>query len=265
MARILRFAAALAGSLYGIAAQSPPARPAFDSFEVATIKSADGSKGRFIRMRSEHELFAKNYTLKSLIAAAYSVPPIAISGGPPWLDSEYFDISAKTPGEVRPNLDEQMSMMRALLTERFKLKFERQEKTMSIYTLSVAKTGVKLKESASLPDALPELVSTVYPSHLSLPARNATIAQFAAMLQRAVLERPVVDATGLTGRFDFTLEWAADETQFGGQVHSVATPEDPARPSLFAALQEQLGLRLQAGKGPFPIFLILNAERPSEN
>ena len=255
----------MAASLCGTSAQLPPNRPAFDSFEVATIKLAEPSPGRFIRMRSEHELFAKNFTLKTLIAAAYGVPPIAISGGPPWLDSDHFDIRGKTPGEVRPNLDEQMSMFRALLTERFKLRFERQEKIFSIYTLSVANGGVKFKESIAPPDALPELVSTVYPSHLSLPARNATMAQFTAMLQRAVLERPVVDATGLLGRYDFTLEWAADETQFGGQLHSVASPEDPARPSLFAALQEQLGLRLQAGKGPFQVFLISNAQRPSEN
>jgi uncharacterized protein (TIGR03435 family) len=96
-----------------------------------------------------------------------------------------------------------------------------------------------------------------------LPARNATMAQFASIMNRAILDRPVVDKTGLSGKYDFDLEWTPDETQFGGQVPQ-GTPEHP-KPDLFAALQQQLGLRLEATKGPIEALVIDRVERPSEN
>ncbi len=104
-------------------------------FEVATIKPThpDWTKGRFIRMQTAHEFVARNHALKTLIAAAYNVSPRAIFGGPEWLESEHFDILAKTPGEVRPSLDDQMAMLRKLLAERFKLEFRREKKT-SLFT-----------------------------------------------------------------------------------------------------------------------------------
>src|SRR5580692_7477813 len=168
----------------GMFAQSPPARPAFDSFEVATIKpAAPDSRGRYVRMQSTHQLFAKNFTLKELVGYAFSLTPRAISGGPAWIESDRYDILAGTPGEVRPNPDEQMQMMRKLLTDRFSLSFHREPKEFPIYALTVAKNGPKLQASSAPPDALPDLVNVVYPeepggARIKLPARNATMAQF---------------------------------------------------------------------------------------
>jgi uncharacterized protein (TIGR03435 family) len=252
-------------------AQSPPARPAFDAFEVATIKPTDPeiSQGRYIKMQSAHRFYAKNYTLKRLVGAAYNLNPRMISGGPPWIDSDTYDIVAATPGEVQPSLDEQMSMLRNLLTERFKLIFHRQQETLPIYALTVAKSGSKLKESAGPPDALPELIGVVYPdpagAHLKLPARNATMAQFASMMQRAVLDRPVVDQTGLPGKYDFDLEWTPDESQFDGAINRSTNTDAAPTPGLFAALQQQLGLRLDATRGTVDGVVIDQVERPSEN
>jgi uncharacterized protein (TIGR03435 family) len=257
--------AALVLSSCGMFAQAPAARPAFDSFEVATIKpvASTAKSPRFITMQGSNRFVEKDYTLKLLIAAAYNLNPRTISGGPGWLDSDHYDITALTPGEVVPTRDEQMAMLRSLLTERFKLTFHREQKEFSIFALEVAKGGSKLKETAASPGDPSKLVSIVYPQKMVMPGRNATMAEFCSTLQRAVLDRPVVDKTGLAGRFDFDLEWAPDETQFGGEVK--AASDDAPSPHLFAAVQEQLGLRLVAAKGPVEALVVDKVERPSEN
>jgi uncharacterized protein (TIGR03435 family) len=172
------------------------------AFEVATIKptAPDAKAGRYITMQGTNRFVAKYYTLKLLIAAAYNLSPKVISGGPAWVDDDHFDIEALTPGETRPSQPEQMAMLRTLLSERFKLSFHREEKEFSIYALEVAKGGPKLKESTAAASDPPQLISTVYPpARIHLPAKNATMSDFTSLLQRALLDRPVVDRTGLTG------------------------------------------------------------------
>jgi len=258
----------LALAATGIFAQSPPTRPAFNAFEVATIKpTSPDSRGRYIRMQSVNRFYARGFSLQQLVAAAYSLTPRAISAGPAWTDSDLFDILASTPGEVQPNLDEQMAMLRKLLTDRFQLTFHREPKELPIFAITVAKGGPKLKPSAAPPGALPELVNVIYPEekggvHVVLPARSATIVQLAKMMQRAVLDRAVVDQTGLSGVYDFDLEWTPDESQFSGNLPRSV---EPTKPSLFTAMQEQLGLRLEATKGPVQVLIIDRVERPSEN
>jgi len=256
---------ALGISVSGMIAQSPGPRPKFDAFEVATIKPVDpdAKAGRYIIMQGTNRFVEKAYTLKLLIAAAYDLNPRTISGGPGWIESDHYDIVAVTPGEVRPTHDEQMSMLRNLLADRFKLTFHREQKVFSIYELEVAKSGPKLKASTAAPDDPPALISTVYPQRIVMPARNVTMSDLARLMQRAILDRPVVDKTGLTGRYDFDLEWAPDETQFGGEV-PVASAEAPSLP-LFSAIQQQLGLRLEATKGPVAALVVDKAERPSAN
>jgi uncharacterized protein (TIGR03435 family) len=268
MIRLLTVSAFALVSTCGMFAQAPAARPAFDAFEVATIKPATpDSPGRWIKMQSANRFFAKNHTLKSLIQAAYNLTPRAISGGPSWIDSDRYEILAKTPGDIRPSLDEQMAMLRKLLADRFKLAFHREEKEFSIYALTVAKTGSKLKESTVSPDATPEgpppLVFVLSPETVRLPARHATMAELASVMQRAALDRPVVDQTGLSGRYDFDLEWTPDENQFGG-LGLRGTPES-TKPGLFAAIQQQLGLKLEATKGPIETLVVDHAEKPGDN
>ena len=244
------------------AGETGPPAPAF---EVATVKpvQSNDKAARFITMQGNNRFVVKYYTLKLLIAAAYDLSPKVISGGPAWIESDHFDILALTPGEKRPARDEQMAMLRSLLADRFKLSFHREEKTFAIYELDVAKSGPKLKASAEAPEDPPQLISTVYPDHLHLPARNATMAEFASLLQRAVLDRPVVDKTGLGSRYDFDLNWTADETQFGGEVP--AAPADAQSPPFFRAIEEQLGLRLEAKRGPMEALIVDSAEQPSAN
>jgi uncharacterized protein (TIGR03435 family) len=233
------------------------------AFEVATIKPVDpGPKaGRFMRMEGTHRFEARNYTLRLLIAAAYDLNPRTISGGPSWADSDKFEIHAVTPGDSAPNHDAQMLMLRTLLTERFHLAFHRQSKDFAIYEITVAKGGPTLAPTLT-PGAEPQVTSIVYADKMVMPARNATISDLARVMQRAILDRPVVDRTGLTGRYNFNLEWAPDETQFGGEMPPMT---DSQSPPLLIAMQQQLGLQMKAVKGPVDAMVIERVQKPSGN
>jgi len=250
-----------AGALAQAPVTNTTGKPAFESFEVATVKLVDPNQppGRFFKMDRPHRWIAMNFTLTNLIALAYDLNPRTISGGPGWMESEHFNIEAVTPGDARPTRLEQMQMLRALLVERFGLKFHRQQKEFAIYELTVAKGGPKLKDAAN-PDAQPELVGVVYPGKIEVPAKSVTMDDFVAMLQRATLDRPTVNKTGLTGVYDFTLDWAQDESQYGGELQKA--PDDAQVPPLFTAVQEQLGLKLQATRGMVNAMVVDSAVKP---
>src|ERR1035437_9518523 len=252
----------------GAFAQPATPRPSFSEFEVASIKPTPPSAGgRWIRMLSTNEFAAKNHAVKTLIAAAYDLNPQAILGGPTWVESDRYDIVARTPGGVRSTLNEQMLMLRKLLADRVRLTFHREEKEMRVYALTVARGGPKLKESTLSPDQSPQgpppLIFVVSPQLVKLPGHYATMAEFASILQRSALENPVLDRTGLSGRYDFDLEFTPDETVFGGALGKGT--DDSTSPNLFGAIQQQLGLRLEATKGPVQALVIDRVERPSEN
>jgi len=246
-------------------------RPSFEAFEVATIKPArpgEVNAGRYIRMRGA-QFQVKNYTVDGLIAAAYDLNPKAIFGGPAWAASERYEITATTPGELRPVYDEQMRMLRKLLSDRFNLEFHRGKKEFAIYEITVAKGGSKLKASTAPPDEPYNITSTLYPApgggigYALLPARNVTIQQFASVLQRAILDRPVVDNTGLAGRFDFDLEWSPGQGEFGGELPPA--PEESRKAGIFEAMQQQLGLKIAATRGLIDTIVIDRVDRPSQN
>jgi uncharacterized protein (TIGR03435 family) len=251
----------LPGLLFATAllAQSPPA------FEVATIKPADpDSRGRYITMQSAHQFLARNHTVRTLIMAAYNLHERAVAGGPVWADTERFEITAITPGEGRPTQDQQMAMLRQLLTDRFHLTFHREPKELSVYAIVPAKTGPKLAATTTTPEKAGVLAIHMFPDHAEFPARNARVLDLASVLQRAALDRPVIDRTGLTGRYDYDLAWTPDESQFGGFRAAEPTNGSP-KPDLFAAIQQQLGLRLEATKAPVDVIVIDHVDHPSAN
>jgi uncharacterized protein (TIGR03435 family) len=252
--------------------QSPATRPAFEAFEVATIKPTAPEElngGRFIRMQSAHRFEAKNVSVSGLISAAYDLNPEMISGGPAWLEKDRYDVVAAAPGESRPSYDDEMRMLRKLLNDRFNLKFHRAEKEFAIYEVTVARSGPKLRLTSAQPDEPSNVTSTLRPAasggidYVLLPARNITLVQFASVLQRAILDRPVVDHTGLTERYDFDIEWTPDGSQFGGQLPP--GPPDSGKPGLFTALREQLGLKIEATRGPIETLVIDRVAKPSDN
>jgi uncharacterized protein (TIGR03435 family) len=162
-----------------------------------------------------------------------------------------------------------MRMLRKLLSDRFDLTFHRKKEEFAIFELTVAKNGAKLKPSSAPPEEPYNVTTTLYPAasggidHALLPAHNITIQQFASVLQRAILDRPVVDNTQLAGRYDFDLEWTPDESNFGGTLPK--GPPDSSKPGLFTAIQQQLGLRIEATRGPIDTLVIDGLTRPSDN
>lgn len=250
--------------------QSTSSRPSFDAFEVATIKptAPDWKSGRYIRMEGAHEFVVRNHVLRTLIAAAYNLNPKTISGGPAWVDSNHFDIVAETPGDTPPTYDEQMTMLQKLLADRFDLNFHREQKQLPVYALRIANSGPKLKRSTASPDSFPQgpppLIFTVSLPTVHLPARYASMAELASVFQRAVLDRPVVDETGLSGRYDFDLEFTPDETEWGG-AFAGRQNTDSDKPGLYTAMKEQLGLKLEAAIGPVETLVIDHIERPTPN
>jgi uncharacterized protein (TIGR03435 family) len=257
----------VANSLF---AQAPPTRPAFAEFEVATVKRAPvdwPSAGRSMAMKTTHQFVVKNFPLRMMLAAAYNLTPKAVSGGPSWLDSDGYDVLGETPGSVRPTFEEQMTMLRKLLAERFNLTFHLEEKEFSIYTLTVARGGPKLMEAAptSLPEGAPLPYFLLSPQGAKLTARSATMFEVAWAMQRTAVDRPVVDKTGLSGRYDIDLEWTPDETQFPANKLAFEGEAEHPNPDLFTAMQAQLGLRLEATKGPIATLVIDRVTRPTEN
>ena len=243
---------------------TPMAANADPAFEVATIKPSNPDapgKGFTVRGR---QFATFNTTLNDLITFAYGLHAKQIEGGPDWLGKDKYDITAKPDGEGQPNDKQWRVMLQKLLADRFQLKFNRQKKDLPVYAIVIAKSGSKLTKSEGDPNGLPGLF---FRGLGDLPARNANMADFAGLLQGAVLDRPVVDQTGLSGRFDFTLKWTPDESQFTGMgVHVPAATDNPdAPPDLFTAIQEQLGLKLESTKAPVDVLVIDNVQKPSSN
>jgi uncharacterized protein (TIGR03435 family) len=233
------------------------------AFEVATIKpSKPGTPGKSLLMKGPRQFVTTNTSLADLITFAYGMHVRQITGGPSWLESDLFDIIGQPEAEGTPNRKQLEGMLQRLLADRFKLAFHREKKELSVYAIIVGKNGPKLLKSTSDPNGLPGLF---FRGLGVLPARNSNISDLAGVLQSVVLERPVVDQTGLSGRYDFELKWTPDESQFSGQGAKVRRDDPDAPPDLFTAIQEQLGLQLKSTKASVDVLVIDRVEKPSEN
>ena len=229
------------------------------TYEVATLKPASPyATGSGMRV-SGRRLEALNMSLSGLIEFSYELHKSQIENTPDWDSKDKFDATMLYPGDTYPNDVECKAMVRQLLADRFELRFHRANKQLNAYSLEVAKSGPKLAKSEGDPNGLPGL-------HFSAPgvfgAQNASMADFANELQRTVMSRPVIDNTGLSGRFDFGLEWTPDELQFGGR--SVDANVNSNKPDLSKALEEQLGLRLQSTRMSVATFSIDRLNRPTD-
>lgn len=185
-----------------------------------------------------------NVTLKEVLGEAYQVKQYQIAGGPGWLDSERFDITATIPAGARREVPK---MLQTLAAERFGLSLHRETRELPVYVLQVGKNGSKLKPAKSATGISRDTDGT----HSHLTAETTMAAFVDSLSQR--LDRPVLDETGLTGAFEITLDWASDS---GG---------DPVGPSIFTAVQEQLGLKLESRRSGVEILVIDHADKPSEN
>lgn len=241
-------------------AQSPAAR---SEFEVASIKpNVTGDPGRYLKP-APGRVTVSNMTVKDLLTIAYQVRDFQISGGPAWVNHDHYDIEAKIDGIAAPKQVQQM--LRALLEYRFGLKVHRETKELSIYELAVAKSGLKIqpaKEGSCIElDPGKQVATGRKASDFcgysgmrggNLDATKQRMPDLAISLS-FILGRTVVDRTGLSEAFDIHLEFAP-----------INSP-DSTSPSIFTAVQEQLGLRLESGKGPVEVLVIDMVEKPSEN
>lgn len=219
-------------------------------FEVASIRPdrAGGSYG--IRVTPGGRLTATNVTPLMLIRRAFDVEIFQLADGPAWLDSERYDVEARTADSLDIPPDELRRLLQTLLADRFALKVHREIQELPVYSLVTGKKGPAL--AAHVGDDAPSVSMDFSPGKAVMIARNTSMAAFARALSR-LPGRPVNDNTGLRGTFDFTLEWSPDQT------------EESTGASLFTAIQEQLGLKLESTKGPVEVIVIDHVERPSEN
>jgi len=242
----------LAGSAW---AQTAP--PPASSFDVASIKPAKPDARGYSIRPFPGRLEAENVTLQQLIAEAYHVYDFQVSG-PKWTTSDRYDLEAKTGGGLPATRTQLRELLQKLLADRFALRVRRESKEMPVYALEAAKPGARL-ERAKNPDA--PMAFRVF-QRRQITAENAPLEPLTVTLTW-VLGKPVLDRTGLTGSFDYRLEWAPDEVQ----VQSQEAPPDVSgnAPSLSAALQSQLGLKLISKKDAVDMIVVETAERPAAN
>jgi uncharacterized protein (TIGR03435 family) len=217
-------------------------------FEVASIKPNHSGNRAWGENTGHGRLTVTNDTLKELIRLAFDVKDFQIESGPRWLDSDRYDIAATT-GSVEDITDQQLRpLLQALLADRFQLKAHRETKEMTTYSLVIAKGGPKLAEHTGGGGG----DSSTNSSAGNIRATNVTMMALANSLSR-IMGRLVSDNTGLNGTFDYQLVWAPPE-----QTDSTA-------PSIFTALEEQLGLKLESSKGPVQVLVIDSVSKPSKN
>jgi bla regulator protein blaR1 len=282
---------------------APAATQSLPQFEVASIKPNKSAENRvMLGIQPGGRFTATNVTLRMLIRNAYQLQEFQITGGPSWIADDRFDIVAKAesgdgigdPFRAEPNGQPSRGqlMIRALLAERFKLVVHNEDKEMPIYALVLArsdgKLGPKLKVSETdcaammaaargrgrglMPPPGPPQAGAPMQCGIRIGPGNMAVGgspmtQIATSLAMFA-GRIVVDKTGLAGNYDFTLSWTPDQMPGAGQRPPGAPeppPIDPNGPSLFTAVQEQLGLKLDSQRGPVAMLVIDRAERPTEN
>ena len=258
-----------AGAVFGQTPAGPPA------FEVASVKPAPPPTPGMIKVQMGGDpgmVDYRNVSLRTVIARAYGMKEFQISG-PDWIETARFDILAKVP----PNAPKGQVplMLQNLLAERFKLTVHREQKVMPVYAMVVGKGGLKVKPLEGEPEG--SMRNMFSPKGRAFSGQM-TLAALAAALSQ-MLDRPVLDLSGIKGAYDIDLEWVPDEHESGaltkmrimggpagGGAEAHEETSDPNGQSIFGALQEKLGLRLEGRKSPVDILVVDAAEKvPTEN
>lgn len=252
--RVLPFL--LAGLVYS---QEKPARL---TFEVASIKPAKpGGRGGGIKpMSAGQGYIAENATVRLMISLMYRMPVDKVTGGPGWLDSDLWDVEAKADKQY--NIDDLHAMFQHLLADEFKLQFHKESKEGPVYVLSVDKGGPKMKVNDSPQDF--EIPVMGGPG-LIFNGKRVPMEYLCYFLGQVMRNdpRPVLDKTGLTGNYDFTLKFLPDLP--AGFERGNIPQEFLDRPNIFDALKQQLGLKLEPQKGPVTYYVIDHVEKPAGN
>ena len=240
---------------------APDAKPKFD---VVTVKPSDPNRpGKLFTVRGR-SIVTINTTMNDLISFAYSVHTKQLVGAPDWFATEKFDVDGVPDVEGRPDSEQFRLLIQDVLTQRFNLSFHHDKRELSVYALTVAKGGPKMSVTMNKP-ADPR--NFMFGGLGKLRVTNSTMEDVCRGFQGAVMDKPVVDHTGLTERYDFNLNWTPDQSQFGQMGGRIPPPSDDpnAPPSLYTALQEELGLKLEPTKAATDALVIDHVEKPSAN
>lgn len=254
-----------AGQTAAMNDKKDPAFEANPTFSVATVKlspesAADEFPSTVIR---GHEFIATHVSMNDLIGYAYGMHSEQIDHAPGWFGSERFDVEGVPDTQILPTRDEYRTMVQKTLVERFGLKFHPARKMLTAYVLSVDSGGLKIKETVGQPSA----AESWGVQRGRLQVQNMNLSGVARVMQRAIFDRPVVDETGVSGRYTFDLRWHPDEAQFG-QMQGLNVPTDEgseARDDVYTAARKQLGLKIQAKKTMVNVMAIDAASQPVAN
>jgi uncharacterized protein (TIGR03435 family) len=232
----------------------PDASP---EFEVATIKPAPSDWDRYGYHFNGHQVSCDNETENTMIRYAYGVSGSQIVGGPEWVSNDPYNVDGVPDILGAPSVKQMLGMYQKLLADRFRLTFHREKRELAAYAITVTKGGPKLAKSLGDPNGLPDETGDSDRRGITMRYTNVSLKDLAGNLQAMVGDgKPVVDQTGLAGRFDFTLKWTREQTP---------STDPNAAPGLFTAIQEQLGLKLEPVKAPVGVIVIDHVERPSAN
>jgi bla regulator protein blaR1 len=242
--------------------------PALPTFEAASVKpSKPDARGSSFNFTPGGGLTITNGTLKGIIETAYDVRDFQISGASGWMDSEHYDIFAKSAfddsraqtGNSQERIKETRLRLQTLLAQRFQLRIHRETKELPVYALALGKKGSKLAEAGNDPE---NPRSGIQAGCGQMTGMRASIANLTMTLSRQ-LGSPVLDRTGLPGKYDFHLQWTPDAGSCSPQPDGPAV--SPDGPSIFTAIQEQLGLKLESTKAAVEIIVIDHVEKASAN
>jgi len=271
--RLALICLALCSSVHG-QTNSPGATSAF---EVASVKPSASGAVRALLQAVPGRLLMENFAPRTLIVLAYGVADYQVAGGPSWIGSDRYDVQAKAESGDATVQQMEGPMLQALLVERFKLEFHRETQQLPVYELTRVSGKAKLQPTK-------EGSCTVYslnaPSPSAAAARGATFCGYPHLTQSGIsraldgkgvsmstlagdlartVRRSVIDKTGLTGTYDLHLEWT------DAPLNDIPNPDIPDGLSIFTAVTEQLGLKLESAKGPVEVIVIDRMERPSQN
>lgn len=262
MRRVILSSSVLLACTLGVCAQDnavelvkPMAKDADPVFEVAAIKPSDPNDDNDGFHLNGRHISIKDQTVMSLICFAYAVNETQIIDAPKWFDEQHWDIDGVSDVEGEPSLHQYQRMVEKVLAARFGLQMHHDKRELSGYTLTVAKGGPKLEKSKSDPDAGVDQTGSGSGSQRSMKFTNSSMSDFTLSLQ-VIAGRPVRNQTNLLGRYDFILLWTPNELR---------ATDASAPPGLFTAIQEELGLKLDASREPTDVLVIDRAERPAAN
>ena len=238
--------------------QAPAARAkdADPDWEVVTVRPTDpAATNASIRMNGR-QFVLENRSVETLLLAGYGVQKKQIVNAPDWIGTERWDVRGVPDVPGQPSLWQMQALARKVLTERFGLVTHTEKREMEVYALTLAKSGEKMTPSAGDPNGLPDENDRENGGVRMMRASNMSMSDF-ALIMKFFMDRPMVDQTGLAGRYDFQLNWTFDESK--------APPDGSAPPGLFTAIQEQLGLKLEPLKAQTDVLVVDKVEHPSAN